>query len=530
MLTLIGRRAVAVLALALITGCATNPRVAPEKLETRQGVVAVKVAALQRLGFSNGKWTELTVVENTTGAVTTLQDQTGVDDQHAIFVMPLPAGQYSIRNLGAPGFAGGPFGLLPALVLMAMTSDFHDTKQTLSGFTVTPGSLTNLGVVVAAPPAAGEKTIQLATLRDARALDATVADMNASWRRLVAPLKADAGGPTDPAQYDRAAELVRTRATYLSPMDLTRDGRLIFGTALGMIQVRSPDGQWSTLSTGSLDTLGYVKELSDGRIVAATQSGGYHVWNPTERSWTYRRVTEDGQIAHIEPMGDAGFALLVRKSSQLGTPPEIKLLFVDDLLGDKPARESVRFKDFPALGRMPVFFDGRDLLVALNHVGITRTADLHRIDPRTLVARKEDLSTWLMDLRRLPDGTLLRQRMNGMSVFLDRSADEGKTWNEVGTGGGIAPTPRFLDGQRGYDLSLVSSGMSTATISLVRTTDGGKKWEKVGKTFETGGTGTPAQLILSATGQPMVFTGAELLTTADEGKTWSVEWPRKKGG
>lgn len=523
----IGRWAATIGALALVTGCAsTAPKVFPEKLGPQEGAVLLKVQSVQRLGVTNGKWSEVTVVEKTTGVVTTLRDLTGIEDEYALFAMPLAAGQYTIRNLGAPGVSPTGMGLLPALAILAMTSDSHDARQGLTGFTVSAGTLTNLGVVVATPPADGEKTIQTAVLSDSRGQEASLADVDATSRRNLAALKTQpAAQAQDLAQQDRALELVRTRATYISPIETTPDGKLLFGSAMGLVHVRSAQGQWTTMSTGTLDALGLVKALPDGRIVAATHRGGYHVWDPATRGWTFRRIAEEGRIVHIEPVGDAGFAMMVRGPFRIGQPWFSQLLFVKDLLDDAPPRESVRLTEMPALGLMPMYFDGREVTVALNHVGITRTADLHRVDPVTLKVRMEKAPHWLARVQRQADGSLIRERMNGMTLYRDLSSDNGATWEELGSSSGTT-TPRFSDRLTGLDIRMVSVGMTNSTYSVARTADGGKQWETFGKPFEGGGSGNALQLVVSPTGQPIVFTGAQLLTTTDSGATWTVEWPR----
>ncbi len=527
MLKFFGRWAAAIGALALVSGCASNaPKVFPEKLAPQEGAVLLKVQSVQRLGFTNGKWTEVTVVEKTTGVVTTLRDLAGIEDQHALFAMPLAAGQYTIRNIGAPGADAASMGILPALVIMAMTSDSHDAQQGLTGFTVAPGTLTNLGIVLATPPANGEKSIQTAVLSGSQGQESALADADAASRRNLAALKTPPGEQAqDLAQVDRAIDLVRTRATYISPIETTPDGRMLFGTAMGQLHVRSADGQWSTMSTGTFDSLGYVKALPDGRIVAATQRGGYHVWDPAARSWTFRRITDEGRVVQIEPVGGAGYAVMVRGPFRIGQPWFSQLLFVNDLQGEAPPRESVRITEMPALGVMPVYFDGREVTVAVNHVGITRTADLYRVDPATLKVRMDKASHWLSRVQRQADGSLIRERMNGMTLYRDLSSDNGATWQELGSASG-ATAPRFIDRMSGMDIQLVSIGMTNSTFSLARTVDGGKQWEKFGKPFDSGGHGNALQLLVTSTGQPMVFTGAQLLTTTDSGATWTVEWPR----
>lgn len=521
----IGRWVVVASLLAIASGCATVNQGIPEKLEPSAGAVVLKLQSVQRLGATNGKWTRMTVVEQKSGLATELVDTAPIDAQHALFAQPLPAGTYTVKSLDAPGVAPATFGILGAVIIQAMTSDQHGPNQGLGSFTVEPGSVTNLGLIVAAPPRDNEKQMPMAVVADERAQAAVSADLDAASRRNTQALRTRSWDKApDPKQLDLALEIVRTRASYVSPLDVTADGRVLLGTAMGLLHVRDTAGRWSTLSTGSFDTLGYVRELSDGRIVAGTQSGRYHLFDAATRSWSSRRVVDEGRILQIEPMGAGGYALLLGNGVQLGAPSKLRVVFVRDLAAAEPApREVLVLEGFPAMGTVPMFFDGKDLVVVFNHVGITRTADLYRIDPVAAQPRVEKQSHWTSRFYRVPDNVLLRDRMNGMSLYSDASTDNGATWQLTEHANGSMA--KFSTRSTGYGLSFKSMGMKSSTFSLSKTTDGGKTWVDVGKPFDSGGNGTPMQLALTADKRPLVYTGAQLLSTSDEGATWTVEWP-----
>lgn len=521
----IARWAMVAWLLAIVTGCATVHQGIPEKLEPTAGAVVIKIVAVQRLGVTNGKWTRMTVVEQKSGIATELVDTAGLDLQYALFAQPLPAGTYSVKSLDAPGLAPATFGILGAVIIQAMTSDQH-ANQAMGSFTVEPGAVTNLGFVVAAPPAGSEKQMSMAVVADPRAQSSVSADLDAASRRHSQGLRTRSWDKApDSAQLERALEIVRTRATYVSPLEVTRDGRVMLGTALGLVHVRDSAGKWSTLATGSFDTLGYVRELPDGRIFAGTTNGRYHLWNPATRSWSSHRVAEEGRVTQVEPMGAAGYGLMLSTGVQLGQPTKLKVVLVRDLAAPEATpREALALEGFPAMGAVPMLFDGRDLIVIFNHVGITRTADLYRIDPAVAAApRQEKLAHWTGRFYRLSDNILVRDRMNGMTLYTDLSTDNGNTWQlSEHSAGSMA---RLTSRSTGYGLSFVSMGMTSSTFSLAKTSDGGKTWDKVGKPFDSSGYGNPLQLVLLNDQRPLVYTGGQLLSTTDDGATWTVEWP-----
>ncbi|MEY4561639.1 MAG: hypothetical protein RLZZ618_916 [Pseudomonadota bacterium] len=521
-----GRCAAVASLLVAMTGCATVERGIPEKLNPGSGVVIMKVVSLQRLGYINGKWSQVWVSDKATSQPASLEDTADFDAQYAAFAQPLPAGTYTVRSIDAPGIAVGAFGLLPALAIQAMTSGSQDSSQSLSSFTVEAGKVTNLGVVVAAPPEGKEKTIQLAVLADERARSAARDDIDTASRARAKDLPERTWDvPPAASQYDRAFELVRTRSTLVSPLEVTRDGRLLVGTGMGLVHVRDAGGAWTTMSTGSLDSLGLVRELSDGRIFAATQRGAYHLWDPKTRSWTYRRIAEEGRIVELEAVGASGYALQLHHSGILfGQQRVTRVLMVQDLAANTPPREALRLTETPAMKVSPMVYDGRDLVLVFNEMGFSRTAKVHRIDPVSLQIRLESQPQWIERFQHVPGGAIARTRVNGMSRFSETSSDKGASWQLSENTSGFGAT--FSDIHTGYGLAIIQAGMNTVTTSLSTTSDGGKTWAPVGKTFDTGGKGVPTQLVIGADGRPFVYTGTTLLSSGDQGKTWSVEWPR----
>jgi BNR/Asp-box repeat len=168
-------------------------------------------------------------------------------------------------------------------------------------------------------------------------------------------------------------------------------------------------------------------------------------------------------------------------------------------------------------------YDGRNLLVWTNHSGITRTGDLFRLDPAAFTVKKEETPFWGRDMYRAGPTLLMRDRMNGLSSHADFSRDDGATWTQRDDS---LPTfgARFADVDNGWGVDKLSTGWSTSTATLARTTDGGKTWKPVGAPLEV----SSIPLVRLSGDRVFVFTGRELLSTADAGKTWQQEWPRKE--
>jgi hypothetical protein len=526
-----GRRIVATLAMALLlalAGCAApgptqHSALAPGAVKADEGYVALKLIGVQPLSAFNAKWGTLRLVEKASGRSVELRDSAPGTAGYSLFIGALPAGQYSVAGFHSDGMAPGTFGVLPALVIMGMTSDSRALGTELGSFNVKAGTLSNLGVVVSALPEDKKSPLRIAVLADPAALAATLNDIEPASRTRLAALPAIGWDqPPEANAAARALEIVRTQARNVSVMEVLDGNRLVIGSALGMLHLRGVDGRWSSMSTGSLDTIGYVRALPGGRLFAATDSGRYHLWIPEQNTWRSQALPLGERILHLEPAGSAGWALLTQTAhtSPGPVPGRLRVLLKADLEAAEAPRQLLAFDSFSAMGRLPVFHDGRELVVAFNHVGFSRTADLYRIDPATLQQRIEKLDHWIANLYVLPDGTLARERMNGLNLYTDFSTDKGAAWTRNDNPG--PHTMRFADRERGWGLTTQSTGWSTVTLALNKTATGGRQWAKVGAPFEAAG---PSSVrVLGDT--VLVYTGKQLLSTKDDGATWTVEWPR----
>jgi hypothetical protein len=96
-------------------------------------------------------------------------------------------------------------------------------------------------------------------------------------------------------------------------------GNLYYGADLGQIRMRARDGQWSSLDTGTLQTITAV-EVSGRALVAGTSRGEIRV---SEDGRTWRRaavVAEDESVVDIDRVGDRWIVVTARVTSQPAPP------------------------------------------------------------------------------------------------------------------------------------------------------------------------------------------------------------------
>lgn len=525
---MIARRLLAVSMLLLMAGCATNQQVVnnrftlPETISAKEGAILIRLVGVQPLSAFNAKWQSIKIVSKKDERKTELHDTAPPFAGYSLFMGRLPEGEYEIAGLESLGPAPGAFGVIPALIIMGMTSDQQSLQAQLGAFTVKAGTLTNLGVVVSALPEEKGKPMKLAVLADEAGQASALASAEPQARERLRNMPSIGWKETpDAAAAAKAVGIVREHARNISALETTQDQRVLVGSALGMVHVRSPEGNWSTMSVGALDNITYVRALSGGRIFAGTDSGNYFLWTPGQPAWRQHKFDDgESKIVHVEQMDEHGFAI-VATSMHMPTfskPIQNKLYFKARLDEEGRWKELVSIDNMSAVGKMPVIYAAGELRLVFNHIGISRTADLYRVDPVTLEKKQEKLDYWVTDIYRLPDGQLMMHRMNGMTTYSSVSGDDGKTWRHNPASGG-PDAPRFANAKKGVGFVLKSVGWSSSLMGLVQTENGGDSWTATGAALEG------AWIVRFVNDQLFVKTHQKLMSSADGGKTWKVEWP-----
>ena len=489
-----------------------------DKLKEGQGVLILKWVGVQPVSQQNPRWHTLKLVSKATGQLIDIQDTAPVQSGCSFFVGPLPAGSYELMELDAAGAAPMNFGLLPGLLISAAGSDRLELVSKLGTFTVKAGGLTNLGLVACALTGDKAQPAKWAKLSDAEGRASAFEELDAAEQAKVAALGVQAWDKPAEGGLAQGSELVRAYARNVSPMDLAPDGRVLLGSALGLVHIRETDGAWTTLATGSLDSISCVRALEGGRIFAGTDTGRYLLWSPEEKRWTaYDLGLRGFKATQLEPMGEKGFAIVGLLAD--GRTQVNKILFKAKLEDAAAPSELLKVDGFSAMGVFPVLYDGQSLLAVFNHAGMSRTADLYRLDPAGGDRKAEELDHWVHRFYRLPTGELARERMNGLYTYTDLSKDNGKTWMKDPSSGEWSSC--YLGAMTGFAFRIKSHGWSANNLILIKTTDGGKNWSDAGTVIRGEGT----MDVRAAQGRIFVNTPAKLLSTADEGKTWRTEWP-----
>lgn len=518
----LSRQLVVTVAIAL-TGCATVPAVVAPKPD--EGAVLVEVIGVQSLSVFNSKWTTLKVTNKSTGTTTGLADQAPAGAVHSLFLTSLPSGQYEITEFSSAGpiaTVPGVIGLLPALAFSAMTSDSQSTAKRLGTFTVAPGRLSNLGVVVSALPEKPGGEAIVAILADPKGQSAAADLLSPVQKASFATLQPSPGwdAAPDPNANAKALEIVRRHSQTLSTLEVAETNKIVIGSVLGMVHMKAANAAWVSTSIGSLDTVTFVKPLDDGTVVAASDSGKLFVQQPDRQTWVASSLPlPQFKVRQIEPLGKHGYAVVAASLEQFSLRTIV--YYTPTLTEPNSFAEWLNFDSMSALGKVPVFYDGSDLLVYFNHPGFARTADLHRVNVASRAKSVAKVDYWVSDIYKLPSGLLVMDRMNGIDMYNSFSSDNGKTWRHQDT---AAPhSSRYVDASTGYGFTTQSRGWSTITVAMNKTTNGGQSWSPVGTPIESVGL-VPVRVVDKTV---FVFTGLQLLSTSDQGASWRPEWPVK---
>lgn len=505
----------------------SNKATVPEAFGAGEGHLLLKVVSLQPPNLVSPKWSELRLTERKTGRIVTLRDSAPTTVHYAVFAGAVPEGTYSITDLHADGSSGLPtFGWLTAAIVRAATSNSQKGGGEQAGtFTVKAAASTNLGVVVNALPATKDAEPQVAVLAHAQARADALGALRADDRERLSTMPAlawDAAPEGGPAQT-RVLEMARTAATNVSPIGVSGDGTQAWiGGSLGTFHARDASGQWTSTSTGSLDHITFVRSLPDGRIVAGTDVGRYLVHPAADGPWQTHELPGEERLLQMVPAGASGYAFVTQEPIAQGAvpTPSYRVLLVKDL--DAPAQplELHRIKARISNGVLPLFFDGKELLIWENHTGMFRDGELSRVDLATLQKRSEKVDHLLYDIYQLSTGELARNRVNGSSAYPEFSQDNGASWSSNNVSGSFGM--RFADTQRGYGFDVLSTGWKTISIVLKKSTDGGKTWTRTGKPIES----ASSPRIQLAGQRVFVSAGGQTFSTGDEGETWMREWPR----
>ena len=506
---------------SVVVACSTTQSISngkaslPEVIPPGEGVVVLKLVGVTRPSISNAKFRTLTIKSIADGTLYDIQDVAPAGAADAVFAGSLPPGRYEIADLAAWGNA-------PGLLLALTVSDFQTVDKRLPPFEVSPGAVTNLGTVAMGTDAA-KKELAVAVYSNSGGRESAITGLDARSRDKVGKLRQLVWTGAQSSNLESAAGFVKRLADKIAVPEIGPRDEILVGGPLGFVHSLGADRHWRSENIGSLESVVYVRTLPDGRIFAGTDNGRYYIRSVDGASWTEHRIpTDRSAVIGVEPLGGTANALQIAMldGATLFGPTKYVIAIIDDIDTGQGYSEVLKFDEPSAYGRLPMYFDGASLCVAFNHVGLSRVADIFRIDPVTRTKVSETLDSWVLRTYGLADGTLAQHRMNGMSDYPAFSADGGKTWTRLTT---AAPdSARFFTSELGYGSEVVSTGWSSVTSTLSKTFDRGESWKRFGTPFESSGSLT---ILRRAGGELIVHHRGGILTSADEGATWKKIWP-----
>lgn len=517
----IGALALSLFLLALLAGCANT---AAKRTATGldldlqaaqgEGFAVLRVVALRPISLLNPKWQSINLTDPN-GRGSELQDITLPANAlfsgkfyptESLYFAKLAAGKYEVSGFGSMGPG-------PGVLLAMIASDHSDAGSKLPAFTVEPGRLANLGTIAYAPELKGEAREQVFLLNGPMGKQAALSALQSEAKRPDLPL-VEAGGWVSQGTAEGERTLLAQARQHVSMLYIRpAPGGLIAGSHLGQIFTRAGPGRLRRESVDTLGTIFSAALTADGRWVAGGEYGTYYVKNPGGGWQAYRLPGDSGRVVFIEPRGAGGVVLV-------STDARHSRFWTRNAIADA----SEVAKD---AGKVPVMPDAlistaTEWLLYGNIPGISRETEIARVQKSDFTSRTQLEKFWVVDWQVLHSGDVMLTRQNGMSLYLSRSTDGGKSWTHGQASGGVSTF--WLDSQRAYSID-GKPGFSTVDNLLLKTTDGGQSTTRLGLPLAT--RDIAGRIVYADTTEVMLQGGNMLFSTQNEGKTWTRLLPGK---
>jgi hypothetical protein len=261
-------------------------------------------------------------------------------------------------------------------------------------------------------------------------------------------------------------------------------GRLYYGAELGQIRVRTRNGEWTNLDTGTLQRITAV-EVSGRKIVAGTARGEIRT-SDDGRSWRrHFSFAADEAVVDIDRVGDRWIVLTAKLLASntvpgpAGTRVQAVNLFKvysatgDDLAGMTPLRDLV----LPERAFIPRALDTRGQ-VSGSAWFINLGTDMLRLDVATMQWSTSSPGHTVSNFNISPKtGLLTAYRLGGAFSKLSLTTDHGRTWREVDTPPYTIYDVYFELPEKGL-ATRYASGAFSATIEFMTYDPKADRWEK----------------------------------------------------
>jgi len=261
------------------------------------------------------------------------------------------------------------------------------------------------------------------------------------------------------------------------------EGRLYYGAELGQIRVRTRNGEWTNLDTGTLQTLTAV-EVSGRKIVAGTARGEIRVSDEGKIWRRHFSFAPEETVADIDRVGERWIVLTVRLSgfnpqaapgAQVQTADVFKVYSAtgDELAGMTLLRElQLPEKVFVIRG-----MGARGQAMAGGWF-INVGSDLLRLDLATLQWSTSTPGHKVSGFHVSPKtGLLTAYRQQGAFSKLNLTADQGRTWRPADTPPYIFYDVYFESPEKGF-ATRFNTGAFSSSIEFMAYDPKADRWQK----------------------------------------------------
>lgn len=503
--------AASALALALVTGCATQTAVSADtQFQPDEGLVALRLVDTGSVSVRR-----FVVASTTTGKEYPLRAVRFGQSSGMTYVGRLPAGRYRpVQLRGAQGLKSltvplqaltGEFDVQARRVTELGTMVFAPTGEVRDEQRDHYGSSRKIGFVLPLDPTpvAVQPLLAARFPELAKGIEGT------------SPLSWVAG--TVPAQPAGLMDAVRAHVHVdtRTPPRMQPDGGWLAGGPLGTVARLNTTLPAAKSVTGAVQAVVSVLQLSDGRWMAGGEEGYLAVSADRGRRWQrLAGLGVDEVVIHVAQAPDGQVYVVTDRDREAVVYRCDSATLALQVLRRLPAdrEQGLMTQEF---GEAPAFLPDYAAASAERLVVYTRPSTLSTLDFKTgQWETQETPRTFRMGLQVTPDGYVVGA-MNQYWVY--GTLDYGKTWNRL-EAYTLSTVPHFVDRHRGMLFAAEMSMTGPKPFRYFQTDDGGKTW-KPGA--EVGSYWDPGDQVWMDPAATLYRTVANRVQSSrDQGRTW----------
>lgn len=504
----------------LLSGCAVSSEFRAKSepaavgFEEQKGVLMIKGGSNRNIGTFFGKWQMLTVRNIDSDKTYSISDRSTPSALHSLFVGSLPPGTYQLERFNSESH--GYISLYSSA----------DAGVRFGRFRIESGRVTDLGSILYIRPYYPINTSAY------RLMFIAVPEESKKSIELLAPMVAQSAnqgtlGWLPLSDKEQRPILVPARekiSLFLNSPQMTPDGVMLFGEALGQIARRDKHGVWDVIHTGTINTITALLADTDGTILAGTEQSLLLVKRPNDTIWkTLSLPLKSANIRFVGKHPKLGYVVVAQDQRN------IVALTTQDLA----APNWVELKRIPVElylnsmqdTRFHAFLVKDSLIISTFTPAFTVKSELHAFDinKNEWEVNNIDFMTGGPDVfSTMPDGAIYVMGGPNISQTFYVSRDNGKTWEKRASPNWSGPAA-FRGNQQGFTIRIENIPLFDAeklTNSIWKTDDGGRTWSNAGS--------VPNQsekiIILQRDDEMLMSTrNGQLFFSNDNGKTWRLE-------